>query len=310
MAELLQDEAGRIVRGNARLMAMVEGDGLELRDGDRIWFAFVNQVSNKVLYHFGERLVERLTSGHILDLFHSLGSAGALYSVLSPYFVSFSVYNAERELGRRIGRRFGLDGADADGSAGIACFADAWPDANAFDAPDRAGKPATILSCAPKQSADGPVHWFEPVGIYSMREIPGGRLLSPPFLEILNYCSEQDFREIRALTPGPMGLAALGVARALRRPLTVTHAEAQVDTLLGSIDDLAVQEFLWHYIIWFYNQADAVRVSSPRAAALLEERGLPRGKITSDRQPDSSVAGPDPRRARNEETKPQPATAH
>jgi hypothetical protein len=40
---------------------------------------------------------------------------------------------------------------------------------------------------------------------------------------MLDYCCEQEFSQIHTATPGPIGLAALAVAKILKLPLTGTY---------------------------------------------------------------------------------------
>ena len=59
------------------------------------WFSFVNKVSNKVLIHFWDSLLSNLSGAHFFNCFQSLGSAGAAYTVLAPYFVTFTIFSRD-----------------------------------------------------------------------------------------------------------------------------------------------------------------------------------------------------------------------
>jgi glycosyltransferase involved in cell wall biosynthesis len=76
-----------------------------------------------------------------------------------------------------------------------------------------------------------------------------------------------------------MGLAALGVARILKLPVSGTfHASiprhAHIHTEDGFISDV-----LWRYLVWFYEQMDRVYTSSQTAAEALVARGVHADKI-------------------------------
>ena len=71
------------------------GNGKTGKRAER-WFSFVNQVSNKVLIHFWDSLLSSLSGAHFFNMFQSLGSAVAAYTVLAPYFVTFTVFSRDR----------------------------------------------------------------------------------------------------------------------------------------------------------------------------------------------------------------------
>ena len=66
------------------------------------------QGSNKVLCHLGDKIIESLSTAHFIRLLDSLGAAGALYCVLAPSFIAFSLHSGERQFGRDILGHFGL----------------------------------------------------------------------------------------------------------------------------------------------------------------------------------------------------------
>jgi len=73
---------------------------------DLRWFRFVNKVSNKALYHFANHLLEHLSGVNVFNLFHTIGSAGGLYTLLAPYFVAYSMFSREKKFGEKVLARF------------------------------------------------------------------------------------------------------------------------------------------------------------------------------------------------------------
>lgn len=69
------------------------------------------------------------------------------------------------------------------------------------------------------------------------------------------------------------------IARFLKLPVDATYSEmvprlARVLTRDGFIEDLS-----WKYLVWFYNQVDAVYVSSARDQRTLEDKGVAMDKL-------------------------------
>ena len=77
---------------------------------DEKWFEFVHHISNETLLHFLDPFMDHLSGANVFDIFSSLGSAGALYSLLAPYFLSFSLFARDREVTEKIRLRFAQNG--------------------------------------------------------------------------------------------------------------------------------------------------------------------------------------------------------
>ncbi len=104
--DVLRHETLRLIWDDPELMDMVKNGGNGGANPDNKWFQFVNQLSNKVLAHFGNHILDNLSGANLFKMFHSLGSAGALYAVLAPYFVAFSMFAKEKQLSEQILERF------------------------------------------------------------------------------------------------------------------------------------------------------------------------------------------------------------
>jgi hypothetical protein len=53
------------------------------------------------MVHFGNHLLDHLSGANVFNIFHTIGSAGGLYTLLAPYFVAFSQFTMGRDLGMR-----------------------------------------------------------------------------------------------------------------------------------------------------------------------------------------------------------------
>ena len=101
----------------------------------------------------------------------------------------------------------------------------------------------------------------------------------PPFLEMLNYCYEQEFTHIHTATPGPLGLAALAISKIMRIPLSGTYHTALPQYALSLTGDGGIEELAWRYTIWFYDQLKFILVPSKSTGQELIDKGIDPSKI-------------------------------
>jgi hypothetical protein len=135
----------------------------------------------------------------------------------------------------------------------------------------------TILTCDSTECRGA--HRFAPIGVYEFSDLPGHRLIYPPVLEMLDYCFTKGIRRLHLAGAGPTGLAGLFIARFLKLPVDATFSDglprlARVLTRDGFIEDLA-----WKYLVWFYNQVQAVFVPSREVEQDLKDKGVAPEKL-------------------------------
>lgn len=141
-----------------------------------------------------------------------------------------------------------------------------------------AGKKLTVITCGNETVEPGVMN-FPAIGAYELPVYPGFKLYYPPPLLMLDYCYRENFTHIYSATPGPMGLAALGISRILKLPLIAAYHTSfpqYADHLTG---DPIMGELMWKYMAWYYNQVDLVLVPSETTGNELVSRGVPRQKI-------------------------------
>ena len=189
------------------------------------WFQILNDISTNILKQFNEHFRKALAGANLLDLINSITSSGIIYLGLTPYLAAFSSFSKDRSLGSEIIRHAGerQSGGAADLNdhlkLNLAHFTDTFYEVNGVgltlqrqvEAAVNANKKYTIITCDETAQPERPgVRNFVPIGVFHLPEYPEQKLFHPPFLEILNYCYENNFTHIKTATPGPMGLAALG----------------------------------------------------------------------------------------------------
>ncbi len=254
------------------------------------WFGILNDISINIIKQFHGHFRKALTEVNFIDLVNSITSSGIIYLGLTPYFASFSSFSKDRNLGQQIIRHsFKQEsvGADEIDQINLAHFTDTFYEVNGVgltlrrqvEAAIKTDKQYTIITCdteaRPQQQG---IRNFAPIGVFHLPEYPEQKLFHPPFLEILNYCYEQNFTHIKTATPGPMGLAALGVARILGLPIWSTYHTALPQYAQYLTGDAGIEELMWKYLIWFYNQMDLVFAPSGSTAEELHQRGIDPGK--------------------------------
>jgi glycosyltransferase involved in cell wall biosynthesis len=142
-------------------------------------------------------------------------------------------------------------------------------------------KKLTVITCHAENHRDerSGVKNFNPTGVYELPEYPEQKIYYPPFLEMLNYCYEQNFTRIQSATPGPIGLAALGIARILKLPISGTYHTALPQYAQYLTGDEFIEELTWKYTLWYYDQMDYIYVPSQSSKDELIQKGIQPDKI-------------------------------
>ncbi|MFW6287030.1 MAG: PHP domain-containing protein, partial [Candidatus Sumerlaeota bacterium] len=104
--QLLQYEAQRTVQRDPELNKVLDQGLSYSPEPSRHWFRFVNQISNNMLRHLAKHVTGHFQGVNPFDFFHTLGSGGALYTLLVPYFAAYANYSKNRHFSREVHGRF------------------------------------------------------------------------------------------------------------------------------------------------------------------------------------------------------------
>jgi glycosyltransferase involved in cell wall biosynthesis len=96
---------------------------------------------------------------------------------------------------------------------------------------------------------------------------------------MLDYCYRKQFTQIHTSTPGPVGLAALAIARLLKLPISGTYHTAIPQYAQALTSDPSITELTWRYTLWYYQQLDVVYAPSQSTRQELMAKGLDGNKI-------------------------------
>jgi glycosyltransferase involved in cell wall biosynthesis/predicted metal-dependent phosphoesterase TrpH len=299
MQSVLLKEARNIIWNDAEMQAILGQTMPDPQTMSTTWYRFVNRISENILKQFADSILESLAGANLFDIFHTIGSVGSLYTLLSPYFVAYTVFTKDRPLSRQCHRQFvqghllaqpsvtGSQTSSPYATFNMAHFTDTFYEVNGVaktlrkysELAQKHHQPLTLITCGLENGNSPNIKNFAPIGTFEMPLYPEMKLLYPPMLEMLNYCYEQGFTHIHSATPGPMGLAALAIARILKLPIYGTYHTALPQYAHQLSDDNSLEDLVWRYVIWYYNQMDVVYVPSHATGQELIAKGIEAQKI-------------------------------
>ena len=259
---------------------------------EKRWYMFVDRVSRRVMLHFGNHLLGHLSGANLFNIFATIGSAGGLYTLLAPYFVAFAQFSKDRALSDRIYQQYvGAKSGHSEDSTRklkMAHFTDTYYEVNgvALTLQQQVrlalknNKNYTLVTCGTESRGGQPgVKNFKPIGLYELPEYPEQKIFYPPFLEMLDFCYQEGFNHLHVATPGPIGLAALAIAKILKVPISGTYHTAIPQYAHILTGDAVIEDLAWKYVLWFYDQLDVIYAPSRSTCDELVEKGIKTDKI-------------------------------
>jgi glycosyltransferase involved in cell wall biosynthesis len=206
--------------------------------------------------------------------------------LLAPYFIAAAFRAREERHSSRLANTLEdaglLPRSAAPGVPRVAMFTDTYLDLNgvatvlqAINAEARQeGYPLTIVSCGEKRASSPGHEQFAALERINLEVYSDFPLDIPPLLEMLAWCENERIEVIHAATPGPIGLAASVLARALDLPLIGTYHTDVPRLGYFLTGDHLLEEVLWNYMRWFYRSCEAVFTPSRGVERELAARGL------------------------------------
>jgi glycosyltransferase involved in cell wall biosynthesis len=291
MMELLRRETSKLLCENPQLFLIPGGSGTHYPEIEQQWFKFVKEISNRVLLQFANHLFDHFSGANLFNIFHTIGSAGGFYTLLAPYFVAFAQYNNHRHFQEMVEKRFerrGMQRAQISGSENVAIFTDTFYGINEVAdtlqqqvaSAIKCNQQLTVVTCDGENRTDrSGIQNFKPIGAYDFPDYPESKLFYPPLMEMLEFCYRQNFTRIHAATPGPIGLAALLIARLLKLPINSTYHTSLPLYAQFLTGDVMMEELAWKYTKWFYSQMGQIYVPSQSAHQELVGKGIAAEKM-------------------------------
>ncbi len=290
--DLVKDEITKFIQEDPQLKQFFRTMRAGTKVSEEEWYEFIKQLSNKLIRKFNQRLLEGISGAHLIDLLQSLTVMGISYLMLLPYFAAFNSFSQDRHFSQEILNRFlsaAAAGADKQ-EANLAHFTDTFYEINGValtlqkqvSEAQLTGKPYTVITCDTNGHPDSEcIKNLQPLAVWDLPEYQEQKLFHPPILEMLDFCYRQKFSQILAATPGPMGLAGLFIARILDLPIDGTYHTSLPQYAQYLTEDSTIEDLMWRYILWFYNQMNTIYSPSASTAAELADRGLNPEKIST-----------------------------
>ncbi|MGD1972339.1 MAG: glycosyl transferase, partial [Desulfobacterales bacterium] len=285
--EFLRKETMKLIDEDPSIVLYRKIGHEELKPRENLWFNVINKVANRVISQIGNQLMGQISRANILEAFNTIASAGGIYTMLAPYFVAFSQHAKQRRFSHLLLRRFKNElgrKADQDYSPKTVIFADSYKNLKdaIFASKDngqglsRRFKNTFAVTCDTEQRTSFVLETmsFDPIGVYEFSDYPGIQLLYPPVIDMLNYCYEQKFTRIHVLTPGPLGLAGLLIARILKLPIDCTYQGSLPAYVHCITNDESIEHLIRRYSIWFYNQMGSIYTTSAKVARKMVQEGI------------------------------------
>jgi len=292
MLTSLRIEAESLIQGEPELMALTAESSSSNSEMSPIWYKFMSLLSNRVLADLGREIVEDLSARRLVAVLPSLGAVATLHAMLIPYLTGFTAAARQRHLGALVLRYFTREGGDQETSAKrqerVATFTDTFHEVNGITSILRQqlsvarelGKDFTVIACTENSvCSEERVKRFEPLAVLDLPEYPELKVVLPPFLDMLDMVYKEGFTHIHAATPGPVGIAALAIARILGLPICATYHTALPQYARHLTGDTQVEAFARHFVNWFYGLVDTVYVPSHAIANDIIGHGVSPEKV-------------------------------
>ncbi|MBI5592673.1 MAG: glycosyltransferase [Deltaproteobacteria bacterium] len=286
LMDMIRRETRNLIHDNPDMLNDGPEQAEQMDAPELKWFDFVNRISSKVLNGFANHLFGHLSGGNVFSIFHVVGSAGGLYTLLAPYFVSFSHFTRDRAFIQEVRAQLTDDSMTETvdlSEIRVAHFTDTFYEVNGvartlnqqIEIAQKKHKQLTIITCDAEDRIERQgVKNFKPVGVHELPEYPDQKIFYPPILEMLHYCYDRGITHIHSATPGPIGLAALAIANILKLPIDGTYHTALPQYAQYLTGDNAIEELTWKYTLWYYGQMNRVYAPSKSTADELIEKGI------------------------------------
>jgi hypothetical protein len=291
VSKLFREESFKLISEEPQIFSLPENGNGSPQKIEAQWFRFVTKVSDRILLQFANHLLDHFSGASLFNIFQTIGSAGGLYTLMVPNFVAFSHFTHLRRFQQMARERF-LKGKDLKAARSdsdrIAVFTGTVADGNeltlaleqGISSTGKSIRKPTLITCSLEDHfGKKGVRNFKPIGVHKFPDDPEQKIFYPPLMEMLAYCYNEDFTRIHTATTGPIGLAALFVARLLRVPINAIHHTSLPRYTHFVTKDGFMEDLAWKYTIWFYNQMDKVYVSLRDDREELIHKGISPKKI-------------------------------
>ncbi len=261
----------------------MEKEGIEERT-----YEILNRLTNSLLRRSSELLATRLSNGKVLEALDALTAMIPILIMNIPFPVTYMDRKRGRDQVNRMCLELGTKSPAARRSGKRAWVTDTITDLNGVSRTIQkfgmlsleTNHELAILACQEKAvSFPGWVVNFKPIKEFSLPDYPTKKFSIPPFLEMLRFFEENDFEMIYLSTPGPLGFAALGIAKLLGIPTVSVYHTDWPRHANDIVEDSRIAEMISGGTGWVYSLSEIVMVPSKFYMDDLEALGVARSKM-------------------------------
>lgn len=263
----------------------MEKEGIEERT-----YEILNRLTNSLLKRSSELLAERLSNGKVIEALEAFTAMIPILLLNIPFPVTYMDRRRGRDQVNRICSELGACSPAARRSGKRAWVTDTITDLNGVSRTIQkfgmlsleSKHELAILACQEKAvSFPGWVVNFKPIKEFCLPDYPTKKFSVPPFLEMLRFFEENDFELIYLSTPGPLGFAALGIAKLLGIPTVSVYHTDWPRHANDIVEDSRIAEMISAGTGWVYSLSELVMVPSRFYMDDLEALGVSRSKMVN-----------------------------
>lgn len=261
----------------------LESEGIDERT-----FEILNALTNRLLKYYSSLISEKVADGDILATIESLTRLIPVLLLNLPYPVAYMNRRKGHETVEEIQHNYLSDKSSEVSLDKRAWFTDTIDDLNGVSRTIQkysklaveSGRELHIVACqSRKLEFPGRVKNFKPLNEFPVPDYHSKLLSVPPFLEIAKFIEENEIEMIYISTPGPVGLAGLGISRLLGIPCAGIYHTDYLRHVNHIIQDGKLGQLVGNCGAWFYKSMDMVLVPSRYYMDDIESMGLSRDKM-------------------------------
>ncbi|MFZ5802638.1 MAG: glycosyltransferase [Candidatus Omnitrophota bacterium] len=283
----LKKELRKMLRSDPETRGLFHANTLDIERMDQDWFLFVNRFVNRLAGRIRRQDLPHYLQNNLAEIFQALSSASLLLTSTLPVLIGYSLFSKDVRFSHQMIGRFQPPNRPSKRRIKIGHVTDTLYETNGVaqtlqrqvDSAIKTGKDYTVIACTDEHPEQPGIKHFLPVNQFCFEAYQDQRLFIPPFFEMLDYCYTQKFTHIHASTPGPLGLAALGIAKLLNLPFVGTYHTAFPEYMRYLVSDPGAEQLMGKLMLWFYRRMDCVFVPSRNTARDLIRRGLDPAKV-------------------------------
>ena len=206
--------------------------------------------------------------------------------LVAPYLSAAAYRARQRQHAQRVARVLADGGLLPRLPSGpaprVAMFTDTYEDLNGVATvlkvlrshAEKRGWPFTLVDCGAERRRASCLETFVPVHTLAFQVYAEFPLRIGPILELLRWCEDEQIELIHAATPGPVGLSAALLAKALDLPLVATYHTDMPRLAYFLTRDHSAEELMWTFVRWFYGQCRLIFCPSKLIQEDLADHGV------------------------------------